>query len=241
MAVWRRPSGRRAAAWAGLGYYARARNLHNCAKTVAGEHGGRFPDDEEQSAAASRHRRYTAAAIAAIAFDRPATVLDGNVERVMARLFARRETPLPGVKPKLRGSGGYLTRTRPGDYAQAVMDSAPPSALRASPDAAVLAHAGRAGGREIAETLPRKAAKAEKPTRRGYGVLADQSGGCRAAAPPAGSGLLGGMIEVPSSDWLERPAPELDAMRGQAPVKTAWRMLPGWSAIPLPTFTLNLV
>jgi len=93
-------------AWAGLGYYARARNLHKCAHTVAEQYGGRFPDNEEQLRQLPGIGAYTAAAVAAIAFDRRATVLDGNVERVMARLFSVLE-PLPGVKPKLRALGGY--------------------------------------------------------------------------------------------------------------------------------------
>ena len=107
------------AAWAGLGYYARARNLIACARVVAKEHGGRFPDSEAGLAALPGVGPYTAAAIAAIAFDRPAVVVDGNVERVMARLF-RIETPLPAAKPELYVRAAELTpATRPGDYAQA--------------------------------------------------------------------------------------------------------------------------
>jgi len=108
--------------WAGLGYYARARNLLKCARRVAGDHGGVFPDSAEALSALPGIGPYTAAAVAAIAFDRPETVVDGNVERVMARLF-RVEMPLPSAKPELRARAAEMTpRIRPGDYAQAVMD-----------------------------------------------------------------------------------------------------------------------
>ncbi|MEL6576419.1 MAG: A/G-specific adenine glycosylase, partial [Pseudomonadota bacterium] len=110
------------AEWAGLGYYARARNLHACAATVAERHGGRFPDTEDGLRALPGIGDYTAAAIAAIAFDRPAVVMDGNIERVMARLFAETE-PLPGVKPTLKAHAAALTpQRRAGDHAQALMD-----------------------------------------------------------------------------------------------------------------------
>jgi len=110
------------AAWAGLGYYARARNLLACARAVAGEHGGVFPDDEAGLLALPGVGAYTAAAVAAIAFDRPANVVDGNVERVAARLFAV-ETPLPAAKPELKRLAAALVRAeRPGDWAQALMD-----------------------------------------------------------------------------------------------------------------------
>jgi A/G-specific adenine glycosylase len=216
-------------AWAGLGYYARARNLHKCAKTVAEQHGGRFPDNEEQLRQLPGIGAYTAAAVAAIAFDRRATVLDGNVERVMARLFSVLE-PLPGVKPKLRALADTITPDRrPGDYAQAVMDLGATVCIPRKPRCGQCpwhdACAARAAG--IAETLPRKAAKAEKPTRRGVAFwLINPEGAVLLRRRPE-SGLLGGMIEVPSSDWLERAAPGLDAVGVQAPVKAAWRMLPG--------------
>ena len=109
-------------AWQGLGYYARARNLHACARRVLADHGGRFPTEEAALRALPGIGRYTAAAIAAIAHDRPATVVDGNVERVIARLRAV-ETPLPAAKPRLHALAAALTpEARPGDYAQALMD-----------------------------------------------------------------------------------------------------------------------
>ncbi|MDB5417702.1 MAG: mutY, partial [Phenylobacterium sp.] len=110
------------AAWAGLGYYARARNLLACARAVAHDHGGVFPDTEEALRALPGLGPYTAAAVAAIAFDRPANVVDGNVERVLARLFAV-EDPLPAAKPELkRLAAGLVRDQRPGDWAQALMD-----------------------------------------------------------------------------------------------------------------------
>ncbi|THD68501.1 MAG: A/G-specific adenine glycosylase, partial [Phenylobacterium sp.] len=110
------------AAWAGLGYYARARNLLACARAVAGGHGGLFPDSEVGLRALPGLGPYTAAAVAAIAFDEPTNVVDGNVERVMARLFAV-ETPLPDAKPELKSlAAGLVRHERPGDWAQALMD-----------------------------------------------------------------------------------------------------------------------
>ncbi|MES2723166.1 MAG: A/G-specific adenine glycosylase, partial [Pseudomonadota bacterium] len=110
------------AAWAGLGYYARARNLLACARAVASDHGGVFPDTEAALLALPGVGAYTAAAVAAIAFGRPANVVDGNVERVMARLFAV-ETPLPAAKPELKRLAAVLVaEDRPGDWPQALMD-----------------------------------------------------------------------------------------------------------------------
>src|SRR5277367_3289881 len=110
------------AAWAGLGYYARARNLLACARAVARDHGGIFPDSEAGLLALPGVGAYTAAAVAAIAFDRPANVVDGNVERVIARLYAV-EAPLPAAKPELKALAAALVDDhRPGDWAQALMD-----------------------------------------------------------------------------------------------------------------------
>lgn len=110
------------AAWAGLGYYARARNLKKCAEAVASEHGGRFPDTEEGLRALPGIGDYTAAAVAAIAFDRQAAVMDGNIERVISRLYAI-ATPLPAAKPLIKQKVALLTpAVRPGDFAQAMMD-----------------------------------------------------------------------------------------------------------------------
>jgi A/G-specific adenine glycosylase len=195
------------AAWAGLGYYARARNLHRCAQAVAARPGARFPDTEAELQALPGIGPYTAAAIAAIAFDRPATVLDGNVERVMARLHAEAD-PLPGVKKRLRVHAAALTpRERPGDYAQAVMDLGATICTPRRPACGNCpwrgACAGYAAG--IAATLPVKAPKKAKPVRHGTAFFAiDHSGRILTERRPE-SGLLGGMLALPTTDWAEDP------------------------------------
>jgi A/G-specific adenine glycosylase len=201
------------AEWAGLGYYARARNLLACARAVVAEHGGRFPDTEAGLRALPGIGPYTAASIAAIAFDRPAVVVDGNVERVMARLRLI-ETPLPAAKPEIRAAAAELTpETRPGDYAQAVMDLGATVCTPKRPGCMLCpwrdACAGRRAG--VAETLPRKAPKAAKPTRRGFVYLARRDGDwlVETRAP---EGLLGGMLAFPTSDWSEAPRPAPPAL-----------------------------
>ena len=217
-------------AWAGLGYYARARNLHRCAKTVSARFGGRFPDDEERLRQLPGIGDYTAAAIAAIAFDRPAAVLDGNVERVVARLFAVAE-PLPGAKTRLKTLLKTLTpASRSGDFAQAMMDLGATICTPRSPRCILCPLQSRCEALRlgIAETLPAKQPKRERPTRRGVAFwVTDPSGAVLLRRRPE-SGLLGGMMEVPSSPWLEAPAgPQLADVVGQAPLAAAWRPLPG--------------
>jgi A/G-specific adenine glycosylase len=191
------------AAWAGLGYYARARNLHACARTVSAELGGRFPATEAGLRALPGIGAYTAAAIAAIAFDAPAAVVDGNVERVMARLFAETD-PLPGVKSVLRARAATLTpRDRPGDYAQAVMDLGATVCTPARP--ACLACPWRAACRGHAlgnaASLPRRAPKPTKPVRHGIAWVALDADGQVLTERRPDEGLLGGMLAVPSSGW----------------------------------------
>ena len=195
------------AAWAGLGYYARARNLHACARVVADAHGGRFPDTEAELARLPGIGPYTAAAVAAIAFDRSAVVVDGNVERVMARLFAVEET-LPQAKPALRAHAAALTpRARPGDHAQALMDLGATVCTPRSPACMVCPLrrwcAGHAAG--LAASLPRKAPKAPKPIRRGICWLAEDGAGRVLVTRRPERGLLGGMLALPSTDWAEDP------------------------------------
>ena len=213
------------AAWAGLGYYARARNLLKCARTVAHEHAGRFPDTEAGLRALPGVGPYTAAAVAAIAFDRPATVVDGNVERVMARLHAV-ETPLPAAKPALRAHAEALTpETRPGDYAQAVMDLGATICTPKSPACGICPWrapcAARAAG--TAPELPRKTPKTAKPTRRGACFVAVTPSGALLLETRPPSGLLGGMPGLPTTDWTEAgPADPL----ADAPLAADWRRLP---------------
>ena len=214
--------------WQGLGYYARARNLHRCARILAAEHGGRFPKSETGLRALPGVGAYTAAAIAAIAFDRRATVVDGNVERVVARFFAV-EDPLPGAKSALHRLAAELTPDRrPGDYAQATMDLGATVCTPRSPDCGRCplgedCAALRAG---IARQLPRRAAKPARPTRYGTAFWTVRPDGAVLLRRRAESGLLGGMMEVPSTDWTERPPGNAEAL-GRAPVEADWRLLPG--------------
>ena len=215
-------------AWAGLGYYARARNLHACSQQVADALDGRFPETEEALRQLPGIGAYTAAAIAAIAFGRRATVVDGNVERVVARLCAL-ETPLPAAKPALRQLAETMTPDeRPGDYAQAMMDLGATICLPRRPKCALcpLQDFCRAKANGLEEDLPRRSPKAERPTRRGVAFwLTDAEGAVLLRRRPT-KGLLGGMTEVPSTDWREAPWPEAEALT-QAPLPAAWQALPG--------------
>ena len=207
--------------WAGLGYYARARKLHECARTVAGDLGGRFPSDEARLMALPGIGPYTAGAIAAIAFDRPAVAVDGNVERVIARVFAI-ETPLPAAKPEIRARAlALLPSERSGDFAQALMDLGATicAPRRANCLICPLAEhcAGRAQG--IADQLPRRAAKKPRPVRHGTAFLARRADGAVLLRRRPEKGLLGGMMEVPSSPWREAAASTADA----APLAAGWQ------------------
>ena len=215
-------------AWQGLGYYARARNLHRCARAIVAEHGGRFPDTEAGLRALPGIGAYTAAAIAAIAFDRRAAAVDGNVERVVARLFAV-EAPLPGAKAELRELAETLVpEQRSGDFAQALMDLGATLCTPRSPQCILCpwqsACRGRAAG--IAESLPRRRARPEKPTRHGFAFWAVRPDGSALLRKRPENGLLGGMMEVPSTEWRESSIGEAEARR-LAPVRAAWVRLPG--------------
>jgi A/G-specific adenine glycosylase len=215
-------------AWAGLGYYARARNLHKCAGVVAADHGARFPDTEEGLRELPGIGPYTAAAIAAIAFDRHAVVVDGNVERVMTRLFAVTD-PLPHSKPYLRELAARLTpQKRSGDYAQAVMDLGATVCTPKSPACVIcpwndVCEARKQG---IAETLPRKVKKAETPLRYGVAFWMVRADGRVALQRRPPRGLLGGMTEVPGSEWRAKAWDDKD-VAAVMPIKTKWRALPG--------------
>jgi A/G-specific adenine glycosylase len=205
--------------WAGLGYYARARNLLACARAVAGEHGGRFPQTREGLLALPGVGPYTAAAVAAIAFDEPAVVVDGNVERVMARMF-RVEAPLPGAKAELVAHAARLTPgERPGDYAQAVMDLGATICTPRNPACGICpwmgACAARAAG--VQAELPRKAAKAAKPVRDGRVWIARRADGAWLLETRPERGLLGGMLGWPGTGW--------DGAGGEAPLAGGWRDL----------------
>jgi A/G-specific adenine glycosylase len=214
--------------WQGLGYYARARNLHRCARVVSGELGGRFPDTEEALRRLPGVGPYTAAAIAAIAFDRPATVMDGNVERVVARLFDV-TTPLPRAKPELRRLAESLTPAeRPGDYAQAMMDLGATLCLPRKPKCMLCplnedCVARRQGN---PEELPARAPKALRPKRHGVVFWTQRPDGAVLLRRRPENGLLGGLFEVPSTDWRAAPW-DIGEAEGEAPVPAAWRPLDG--------------
>ncbi len=189
------------AEWAGLGYYARARNLLACARAVA-ERGG-FPETEDGLRALPGIGPYTAAAVAAIAFDRPAVVVDGNVERVMARLHGV-EAPLPAARPALVRLAAALTpQDRPGDYAQAVMDLGATICTPRRPACALCpwsqACAARAAG--IQADLPRKAPKAARPVRRGTVWIARRPDGALLLERRPPRGLLGGLLGFVGTGW----------------------------------------
>jgi len=203
------------AEWAGLGYYARARNLIACARAISAS-GGHFPSERAALLALPGIGTYTAAAIAAIAFDRPETVVDGNVERVCARLFAVTD-PLPRAKPQLARLAATLTPARrPGDFAQAMMDLGATICTPRAPRCADCPLAGfcaaRASG--IAADLPAKAPKAPKPVRQGIAYIVLRSDGALLLETRPPRGLLGGMPGFPTSAWTEAapaPAPPLTA------------------------------
>ena len=215
-------------AWQGLGYYARARNLHACAGAVVLRHGGRFPDDEDGLRALPGIGPYTAAAVAAIAFDRPATPLDGNFERVIARLFAV-ETPLPDAKPELAGLARELTpKARPGDHAQAMMDL---GAMVCRPRAPLcgrcpLSEQCRARALGVAADLPRRRPKKPRPRRHGVVFWLARADHAVLLRRRPEKGLLGGMMELPSTTWRESPWRLEEALR-EAPIAAEWRPLPG--------------
>lgn len=228
--------------WAGLGYYARARNLHKCARVVAEQHCGRFPDSEAALLELPGIGAYTAAAIASIAFDRVATVVDGNVERVVARLFAV-EDPLPNVKPTLRRLAATLTpQRRPGDFAQAMMDLGATVCTPRKPRCMLCPLAEGCAAREagVQEELPRRTAKADKPTRRGMAFWLLNTEGAVLLRRRAEDGLLGGMTEVPSTGWAEGPLPDEAAAVGAAPLPARWRRLPGMVRHTFSHFHLEL-
>lgn len=206
--------------WAGLGYYARARNLLKCARVVAIEHDGRFPESRDELLGLPGIGPYTASAIAAIAFDLPETVVDGNVERVMARLHAV-EDPLPGSKRALaRLAATHTPAFRPGDYAQAVMDLGATVCSPRRPACGICpcVHGCAARAAGLAEALPRKTPKTEKPVRLGVVWIGRRDDGAWLLETRPERGLLGGMLGWPGTDWSGSPL-------GHPPANAAWRDL----------------
>jgi len=214
------------AEWAGLGYYARARNLLKCARAVVAEHGSTFPADHDALLKLPGIGPYTAAAISSIAFDLPHAVLDGNVERVMARVYDI-HTPLPTAKPALMERAAALTpQDRPGDYAQAVMDLGATICTPKSPACGICPWRdpclARAEG--TAAVLPKKTPKKPKPIRHGTVYLAEREDGAWLLETRPDKGLLGGMLGWPGSDWIDTTEPRPE---GTPPLPADWHPLPG--------------
>ena len=230
-------------AWAGLGYYARARNLHACARAVVERHGGVFPRELEALRALPGIGEYTAAAVGAIAFDLPAVPVDGNVERVVTRLFAIEEA-MPAAKPEIkRLAASLLPPHRSGDFAQALMDLGATICSPKKPACALCPWSepciARARGDQ--ETFPRKAPKREGKQRYGAAFVALRADGCVLLRQRPEKGLLGAMTEVPGSDWAHDfdLSTALDAaprFRG----KLQWRKLGGTVTHVFTHFPLRL-
>lgn len=225
------------AAWAGLGYYSRARNLVAAARQVTAEHGGRFPSRSADLVRLPGIGAYTSAAIAAIAFGEKVPVVDGNVERVASRFFAV-ETPPPAAKAAIAARLAPLVPAdRPGEFAEALMDLGATICTPQRPACALCPWtegcAARAAGRQ--GEFPVKAAKKARPLRRGSAFVALRTDGAVLLRRRPPSGLLGGMAEVPGSDWREgEPAPFAPPLAGD------WRTLPGEVAHGFTHFRLLL-
>jgi A/G-specific adenine glycosylase len=232
--------------WAGLGYYARARNLHACARAVVERHGGKFPADETGLRDLPGIGAYTAAAIAAIAHDEPVTPVDGNVERVIARLYAI-EAPLPAAKAEISRRARALTpQRRAGDFAQALMDLGATICTPKTPACALCpwndACAAYLGG--APETFPRRVPKREGALRRGAAFVARRADGFVLVRTRPAKGLLGGMTEVPTTEWVAdfdekhalKDAPRFAVMKK----RIAWRRATGMVRHVFTHFPLEL-
>jgi A/G-specific adenine glycosylase len=227
--------------WAGLGYYARARNLHACAQAVMKNHGGAFPDTEEGLRSLPGIGAYTAAAIAAIAFGRKTTPIDGNIERVIARLHAV-DTPLPAAKAEIRAHAERLTPAKgAGDFAQAMMDLGATICTPKNPACSLCPWNGacRACARGDMETYPRKIPKANGTLRRGAAFVALREDGAILLRSRPATGLLGGMTEVPTTQWSNDFDPRTAS--ADAPFPAArWQRLPGHVTHVFTHFPLEL-
>ncbi len=215
--------------WAGLGYYARARNLHACAKAVVERHGGVFPDSLEALRALPGIGDYTAAAVASIAFDADAVPVDGNVERVVSRLFAV-EQALPAAKPVIKQlATSLLPPARSGDFAQGLMDLGATICTPKRPACALcpwnVVCVARARGDQ--ETFPRKAAKREGKQRYGAAFVVLRADGYLLLRQRPDKGLLGAMTEVPGTVWSHDF--DVAAALNEAPRigKAPWRKVAG--------------
>jgi len=236
-------------AWAGLGYYARARNLHACARAVVERHGGKLPAREAALRDLPGIGAYTAAAIAAIAFDEPATPVDGNIERVIARLYAI-ETPLPAAKREISRLASALAPShRFGDFAQAMMDLGATICTPKNPACALCPWNQNCAAhrRGEAEAFPRRTPKREGVLRRGVAFVAITADGVILLRSRPAKGLLGGMTEVPTSEWRAdfddrtalATAPRFDSATAKQTV--AWRRVLGTVRHVFTHFPLELI
>jgi len=234
-------------AWAGLGYYARARNMHACARVLVARHGGQFPASEDALRGLPGIGAYTAAAIAAIAFDQPAMPIDGNIERVVARLYAV-ATPLPAGKAEIaRHARALASPHRSGDFAQAMMDLGATICTPKKPACALCPWSGAcaAQARGEAELFPRRVPKREGDLRRGAAFVARRADDRVLLRTRPPRGLLGGMAEVPTTDWAA-DFDEDKALRAAPRLRTAqqrlvWRKLTGVVRHVFTHFPLELI
>jgi len=224
-------------AWAGLGYYARARNLHACAVVLAGELGGRFPQTVVALEKLPGIGPYTAGAIAAIAFDVPAAAVDGNVERVISRFYGI-EVPLPESKSEIRHRAqGLVPQKRAGDFAQAMMDLGATICTPKSPDCLRCPWSDNCAARlmSMQNMLPRRAPRRKVPTRHGHVYWIENAAGEVLVRKRPIRGLLAGMTEFPSSAWQEAQ------VEFAAPFKAKWEKLPVLVEHVFTHFRLELV
>ena len=223
------------AAWAGLGYYARARNLLACARAVVADHGGRFPDTEAALRTLPGVGAYTAAAVAGIAFGRRAVIVDANVERVVSRLHAI-ATPLPASRPAIRAATDALTPdVRSGDFAQAMMDLGSGICTPRAPACAICPLRPHCAAVRTADPaqFPVRAAKKARPDRHGRLWWIERGDAVLLVRRPA-RGLLGGMRALPTGDWTDVPT------RESPPIQADWACLPGTVVHVFTHFRLTL-
>ena len=214
--------------WQGLGYYARARNLHACARAVVERHGGTLPEDPAALRALPGIGEYTAGAIAAIAFDRRTAAVDGNVERVMARVFAV-PGPVRAAKPRLKQLAEALVPAqRPGDFAQAIMDLGATICTPLRPRCVLCPWRSwcAAAALGLTEALPGRAEKPERPLRYGVAFWLTRPDGAVLLRRRPEKGLLGGMTEIPSTSWRAELW-SFDEAVHLAPASANWTLLPG--------------
>ena len=229
-------------AWQGLGYYARARNLHKCAGMVVGQLGGQFPSEEKALLALPGIGPYTAAAIAAIAFDRIATPVDGNIERVISRLY-RVSVPLPKAKLAIKRRAEELTPSfRCGDYVQALMDLGATICRPKNPACSVCPWQRACLAFKVGdpEKFPKRLPKSKRPIRYGVVFWLEDERGRVLLRRREERGLLGGLMEIPSTEWVEKAWQDEEAI-DVAPARIDWRPLSGMVRHTFTHFHLELV